>query len=114
MEMSCDRRRATVRRSTMFCVSCGRATPNGATFCPGCGKQSQKKGPFTITCTYCRASNPYDAMFCWYCGRQLPREENIVDFIPFIPSPPFSEKRRLCAAEPTGRLTRLRMKRVEF
>ncbi len=72
----------------MFCVSCGRATPNGATFCPGCGKQSQKKGPFTITCTYCRASNPYDAMFCWYCGRQLPREENIVDFIPFIPSPP--------------------------
>src|SRR5258708_18415875 len=72
----------------MFCISCGRASPENATFCPGCGKQFQKKGPFTIACTYCRTSNPEDAMFCWGCGRQLPREENIADFIPFIPSPP--------------------------
>jgi hypothetical protein len=72
----------------MFCISCGKATPNGAAFCPGCGKRLQKKGPFTITCTYCRAGNPEDAMFCWSCGRQLSREEKIADFIPLIPNPP--------------------------
>lgn len=49
------------------CASCGTALPEGAKFCPGCGKPAVQKG----VCPVCGARAAEGAKFCAACGRPL-------------------------------------------
>lgn len=47
------------------CAACGTALPEGARFCPGCGK------PAARVCPVCGAAPAADAKFCANCGAPL-------------------------------------------
>ena len=50
------------------CASCGTALPEGAKFCPGCGKPAVRRG----VCPVCGARAAVEgARFCAECGRPL-------------------------------------------
>ena len=50
------------------CASCGTALPEGAKFCPGCGKPAVQKG----VCPVCGAAPSVEgAKFCAECGAPL-------------------------------------------
>ena len=65
----------------MFCISCGSALPENATFCPVCGKKvtwevkSEGSGLRQIRCTYCGSSNvikiPTGQYRCEHCGTKF-------------------------------------------
>ncbi len=51
-----------------LCPSCGAALPEGAKFCPGCGKPAVRRG----VCPVCGARAAVEgARFCAECGRPL-------------------------------------------
>ncbi len=49
------------------CASCKGAAPQGAKFCPHCGKPMTQTGGF---CTNCGKEKPAGAKFCPHCGKQ--------------------------------------------
>ena len=69
----------------MFCISCGSALPENATFCPVCGKKvtwevkSEGSGLRQIRCSYCGSSNVIKTRAgeyrCEHCGTKFFTEE---------------------------------------
>ena len=65
----------------MFCISCGSALPENATFCPVCGKKvtwevkSEGSGLRQIRCSYCGSSNVIKIRTgqyrCEHCGTKF-------------------------------------------
>ncbi len=52
---------------TMICKFCNSLIPDGAMFCPSCGKRLDGKTP----CPECGAMNEENAMFCIFCGARM-------------------------------------------
>lgn len=53
--------------SALTCPSCNTALPQGAKFCPGCGKPVVSQA----FCTNCGNKIPENAKFCPNCGKQI-------------------------------------------
>ena len=51
----------------MFCTHCGSRLPDGAVFCPTCGRQANRG----VSCPNCTYRLPIGAVFCGRCGRAV-------------------------------------------
>ena len=51
----------------MFCTHCGSRLPEGAAFCPTCGRQANRG----LSCPNCTYRLPIGAAFCARCGRPV-------------------------------------------
>ena len=62
----------------MFCTHCGSRLPEGAAFCPTCGREAHR-GPSCPNCTY---RLPVGAVFCARCGRGVTPAPGSVGVVP--------------------------------
>lgn len=63
------------RDEPMYCQECGRKWPEGAAFCPGCGRKKNelKQG----TCPFCGEKLSIEAIYCGACGRPLMEGQSV-------------------------------------